>query len=140
MEKDILSLVPEKEIENRVMLLQAELDACNLSGCLILNNINIFYYSGTMQNGMIFVPVSGDPVFFIRRSFERAKKESPLTKLAPFQRFKEIPKPLTPLVTTFRGSASTRSARRYICSRSSTRHCRLQYFQTSALSWQRYGP
>jgi len=94
MEKDILSLVPHKEIENRVMLLQAELDACNLSGCLILNNINIFYYSGTMQNGMLFVPGSGDPVFFIRRSLESAQKESPLTKLAPFQRFNEIPQTL----------------------------------------------
>lgn len=83
--------VSEKEIKKRISSLQAKLRTCDLPGCLILDNINTFYYTGTMQNGALFVPESGDPIFFIRRSLERGKQESPLKKLLKFKRFKEIP-------------------------------------------------
>lgn len=84
-------LVPEKEIKNRISSLQAKLGQCNLPGCLIIDNINTFYYTGTMQNGVLFVPESGDPIFFIRRSLERGKQESLLKKLLKFKKFIEIP-------------------------------------------------
>lgn len=84
-------LIPEKEINKRISALRAKLGTCNLTGCLILDSINIFYYSGTMQNGALFVPTSGEPVFFIRRSLERGRKESLLKKLLKFKRFKDIP-------------------------------------------------
>ncbi|MBW2645962.1 MAG: aminopeptidase P family protein [Deltaproteobacteria bacterium] len=83
--------VPEEEINTRISSLQAKLRTCGLPGCLILDNINTFYYSGTIQNGALFVPESGDPIFFIRRSLERGKQESPLKRLLRFQKFKEIP-------------------------------------------------
>ncbi len=92
-----ITLVPEREIKNRISSLQAKLRACHLSGCLILDKINIFYYSGTMQNGAMFVPESGDPIFFIRRSLERGKQESALKNLLQFKRFKEIP----PILNTY---------------------------------------
>ena len=91
MKKDTIHIIPEKEIEKRISFLQAKLSACNLPGCLIQDKINIFYYSGTMQNGALFIPDSGDPVFFIRRSLELGKQESPLKNLIQFKRFKDIP-------------------------------------------------
>lgn len=90
-ENDLAVIIPEKEIEKRVSSLQAKLGESNLPGCLILDKINIFYYSGTMQNGALFIPDSGDPVFFIRRSLEMGKQESPLKNLIQFKRFKDIP-------------------------------------------------
>jgi len=71
-------LVPPKEIFSRISRLQQKLADAALDGAVILDGINIFYYTGTIQNGVLFVPADGDPVFFIRRSLERAKKETPL--------------------------------------------------------------
>jgi Xaa-Pro aminopeptidase len=91
MEHSNSQLVPAKEVQRRILSLQAKLGNCNLSGSLILDAIHIFYYSGTMQNGTLFIPAAGDPIFFIRRSLEKAKIESSIKNLIKFKRFKEIP-------------------------------------------------
>ena len=84
-------LVPPKEILSRISRLQHELAEIALNGAIILDGINMFYYTGTIQHGALFVPADGDPVFFIRRSFERAKKETPLEALVQFRNFGELP-------------------------------------------------
>ncbi|MFH1674237.1 MAG: Xaa-Pro peptidase family protein [Pseudomonadota bacterium] len=91
MEKSHSYFASKEEINTRILSLQTKLEHCDLPGCLILDNINTFYYTGTMQNGALFVPEAGDPIFFIRRSLERGKHESPLKRLLRFQKFKEIP-------------------------------------------------
>jgi Xaa-Pro aminopeptidase len=84
-------LVPPKEILSRISRLQREVAEIALNGAIILDGINMFYYTGTIQHGLLFVPADGAPVFFIRRSFERAKKETPLEALVQFRNFGEIP-------------------------------------------------
>ncbi|NVM56881.1 MAG: aminopeptidase P family protein, partial [Desulfobacterales bacterium] len=84
-------LVPPKEVFRRISRLQHELVEPALNGAVILDGINIFYYSGTIQNGVLFIPADGDPVFFIRRSFDRAKRETPLKALVQLKSFGEIP-------------------------------------------------
>ena len=90
MEKSALSTVPEEEIHHRISSLQKRLQEAGLYGCLILEKVNLFYYTGTMQNGTLYVPSSGEPIFFIRRSLERGKQESPLRILRNYKRFKDI--------------------------------------------------
>ncbi|MBW2566835.1 MAG: aminopeptidase P family protein, partial [Deltaproteobacteria bacterium] len=77
-------LVPSDEIFSRISRLQRELVDAGLDGAIIPDGINMFYYTGTLQNGVLFVPADGDPLFFIRRSFERAKKETPLKAVLRF--------------------------------------------------------
>ncbi len=84
-------LVPPKEILSRISRLQQELADTSLDGAIILDGINMFYYTGTIQNGVLFVPAGGEPLFFIRRSFERAKRETPLEALVQFGSFGELP-------------------------------------------------
>jgi len=84
-------LVPPKEIFSRISRLQQKLADAAIDGAVILDAINIFYYTGTIQNGVLFVPAHGDPVFFIRRSLERAKKETPLKALVQLGSFRELP-------------------------------------------------
>lgn len=84
-------LVPPKEIFSRISRLQQELADTSLDGAIILDGINMFYYTGTIQNGVLFVPAGGEPLFFIRRSFERAKRETPLEALVQFGSFGELP-------------------------------------------------
>ena len=84
-------LVPPKEIFSRISRLQQKLADAAIDGAVILDAINIFYYIGTIQNGVLFVPAHGDPVFFIRRSLERAKKDTTLKALVQLGSFRELP-------------------------------------------------
>jgi Xaa-Pro dipeptidase len=44
--------------------------------CVIFSRINQYYFTGTMQDGMLFIPRGGEPELFVRRSYERALDES----------------------------------------------------------------
>jgi len=72
-------LVPGEEVFSRILRLQQELTTASLDGAIILDGINMFYYTGTIQNGVLFVPAQRDPVFLIRRSVERAEKETKIS-------------------------------------------------------------
>ncbi|RLB88668.1 MAG: aminopeptidase P family protein [Deltaproteobacteria bacterium] len=84
-------LVPPEEIYGRISRLQQKLTEAELSGALILDGINMFYYTGTIQMGILFVPAHLEPVLFIRRSFDRAKRETPLKALARMKSFGDLP-------------------------------------------------
>jgi len=75
------ALVPAPEISRRISALQDRLIETGLGGCLLLQNTDIFYFSGTMQSGALFIPVRGEPVFWIRRGLDRARAESPLNDI-----------------------------------------------------------
>ena len=55
-------LVPPNEIFHRISRLQQALAASSLRGTMILDGVNMFYYTGTLQNGILFVfPDSESP-------------------------------------------------------------------------------
>jgi Xaa-Pro aminopeptidase len=84
------TLVPPQEITARITRFQQRLSVASLSGAVIIDKINLFYFTGTIQKAVLFVPATGEPVFFIRRSIERAKKETPLQSLVPLIRFNSL--------------------------------------------------
>ena len=45
---------------------------------LILQNADLFYFSGTVQKGYLLVPVEGEAALFIQKDYERALRETPL--------------------------------------------------------------
>ena len=90
------SIVPEVEVKNRIAKLQENLTEKQIESALITQHVDLFYYSGTMQNSMLIVPAVGEPVLFVKKSIERAKKESPLTIL-PMPSLKLLPQQLNDL-------------------------------------------
>jgi Xaa-Pro aminopeptidase len=58
---------------------------------IVLQNVGIYYLTGTTQAGVLWFPREGEPVLAVRKSYERAKTESPLTNLVPFRSYSEIP-------------------------------------------------
>ncbi|MFC4601926.1 M24 family metallopeptidase [Cohnella hongkongensis] len=70
------ALPPENEWSVRVGRLQTKLAAAGMAGCLITQNVGIYYFTGSMQAGYVFVPDAGEPTYYVRRSFVRALKES----------------------------------------------------------------
>lgn len=74
-------LTPKEELEKRIERLKEEMEREGLSASIILQNVDIFYFSGTLQRSYLFVPLEGDPVLFVEKNKERAKIESPLHQI-----------------------------------------------------------
>ncbi len=69
-----------QELENRIASL---FNALIRSGkpfdtAIIISKINQFYFTGTMQDGILILRKDGTVAYFIRKSYERAKLESQL--------------------------------------------------------------
>ncbi|MEE9151495.1 MAG: Xaa-Pro peptidase family protein [Thermoplasmata archaeon] len=82
---------PKSELEKRVSRLQNEMVNENLDAVLILQQADKFYFSGTVQNGVIFIPLDGKPVFMVKKSLERAVEESELDDIVPFMSYSQMP-------------------------------------------------
>ncbi len=56
--------------------LQQGMKVSQIQGFLINQQVDIFYYTGSMQTGYVFIPDDGEALYFVRRSVERAREES----------------------------------------------------------------
>ncbi|MBM4341217.1 MAG: aminopeptidase P family protein [Deltaproteobacteria bacterium] len=73
-----METVPIQEIEYRIRSFQGCLQEMELDGALILQNADLFYFSGTIQSSILFVPCKGEAILMVQKAFERARYESPL--------------------------------------------------------------
>lgn len=89
--------IPVAELETRLKGLQQILSDQDLCGALIVQKADLFYYSGTTQQGWLYVPVMGDPVFMVFKDLERARVESGLEQILSLISPKKIPDILTGL-------------------------------------------
>ena len=83
-------LTPQEEIEKRIQKLQSHLKKEKVDSCLILQNVDLFYFSGTIQRSYLFIPDQGDSLLMVQKDFDRARKESPLKNILPIERPKVI--------------------------------------------------
>lgn len=86
-----MEFVPLEELTHRIEALQERLIAHDLDGMLLMQNVDLFYFTGTVQNGILFVPSAGAPLFMVRKSFTRARIESPLDAIVPLESFRQTP-------------------------------------------------
>jgi len=82
---------PPQEIENRVAQLQGLLSEQEIDGALILQKSDFFYFTGTLQQGWLYIPAQGKPLLMIFKDFDRAKAESPISSVISMITPKEIP-------------------------------------------------
>ena len=83
--------VPLGELEGRLGRFRARMDRdCpGWEMAAIFGRINLYYLTGTIQDGVLLVPADRDPVFWVRRSHERALEESPLPWIRPMSGFRD---------------------------------------------------
>src|SRR5229473_1768185 len=65
-----------------------------LMGCdalVILQNVDLFYLTGTMQTGVLWFPREGEPLLAVRKSYERAKIESAVKNIVPLKTYSDLP-------------------------------------------------
>ncbi len=78
------------EHQSRITRYQQALAERGLQGALLLNAVDLFYLSGTRQNGALYVPAAGAPVLLVRKSLSRAKAESAVADIRPFPSSKDL--------------------------------------------------
>jgi Xaa-Pro aminopeptidase len=57
---------------------------------VILENANQYYFTGTMQNGMLLIRRDGQYCYGVRRSYEGARAESPLAEIVPITSYRDL--------------------------------------------------
>lgn len=56
---------------------------------VVLSKVNLYYLTGTMQDGMLLVPRGGEPRLWVRRSYERALDESLFPDVRPMRSYRD---------------------------------------------------
>ncbi|WP_300456035.1 Xaa-Pro peptidase family protein [Desulfobacula sp.] len=83
--------VPLSEISRRISAIQQVMQAKGMDALVIVQRVDLFYFSGTSQNGYLYIPVQGNPTLFIRKYMPRAEAESPIEKKIKIGSVKELP-------------------------------------------------
>jgi hypothetical protein len=60
-----------------------------ISFAVIVQNVDLFYFTGSLQNGILVVPVDGAPIFFVMKNLNRAVFETSL-EITPIKKDKDI--------------------------------------------------
>lgn len=69
-------LHPKHEINARIKSFQSQMG--DMAGAILFQSVDMLYYSGTAQEGLVYIPRDGQPAVMIRKSLGRAAEESPL--------------------------------------------------------------
>jgi Xaa-Pro dipeptidase len=69
---------PKEELLARIAALKSAMVPVGIDFALIMQNADLFYFTGSIQKGILVVPLDEDPLFLVQRSLDRAREESPL--------------------------------------------------------------
>ncbi|NVN91951.1 MAG: aminopeptidase P family protein [Desulfuromonadales bacterium] len=86
-----MRLTPVAELSQRYTKLQQYMAEENLDAIFIVQNADLFYFTGTIQSGNLYIPAKGFPLYMVRKDFERARRESALQEIIAFGSMKDIP-------------------------------------------------
>lgn len=78
-----------QECLRRVLDLQAAIRRRGWQAMLICQNVDLYYFTGTMQAGFLFVPADGETRLIVRRSVSRAEAECAVA-VEPFAGYKRL--------------------------------------------------
>lgn len=90
-----MRITPASELQARIAALQTEMGAAAVDGILMLQNADLFYFTGSIQQGVLYVPAQGEPLYLVRKDHGRARMESGLQQVLPLGSPKEIPERLS---------------------------------------------
>jgi Xaa-Pro aminopeptidase len=83
------SFTPKEELENRINQLRQNMEKQGIAFSVILQNVDLFYFAGTVQKGVLVVSVDHGPLLFIERNVDRAAIETGL-EIIPTKRDKDV--------------------------------------------------
>lgn len=87
-----MSKIPAGELSARLKNFLLRMDAMcpEWETVMIVSKLNIYYFTGTQQSGVLVIRRGKDAVFFVRRSFYRAQHESSFENIVKINSFRDI--------------------------------------------------
>lgn len=85
--------VSKEEIAGRIEGLKTMMAAQGIDFAVIMQNVDMFYFTGTIQKGLLVIAVDREPLLFIEKSLTRARLDTPLD-IIPIDRDRDIRKTL----------------------------------------------
>lgn len=85
-----MQLTPEYELSSRLRRFQTEMQAQQLDAVVVAQSADLFYFTGTIQSGFLYVPSEGPAIYLVRRDLARAKRESRLERIVPFGSLRDV--------------------------------------------------
>ncbi len=82
--------VPKTELDARLEGFMSLMRGRDWRCAFIFSKINQYYFTGTMQDGVLAITNGGAAVYFVRRSLERALRESLFADIRPMTNFKDV--------------------------------------------------
>jgi Xaa-Pro dipeptidase len=83
--------VPLTELNSRITRFRKQMDESypGWEIAAVFSKINIYYFTGTMQEGALFIPRYDEAVLWVRRSYERAVDESLFPLIKPMESYRD---------------------------------------------------
>lgn len=78
-----MRITPATELTNRFLALQKLLQQQQIDAAFLVQNSDLFYFTGSIQQGVYYLPAEGEPVYLVRKDFGRARMESGLKNVLP---------------------------------------------------------
>lgn len=88
-------LTPWEEIHSRIARFQEVLRNDDIGGALISQNVDLFYFAGTIQRSFLFVPAEGEPVLGVQGNLDRALEEATLSQVIPVRNSRQLAQALS---------------------------------------------
>ena len=87
----IIKRTPKNELQNRMEKFKIIMEETypEWEIAVIFSKINQYYFTGTMQDGMLIVPCEDEPTFWVRRSYERALNESLFDNIKSMESYRD---------------------------------------------------
>lgn len=57
---------------------------------VVINKVNLYYFTGTMQDGLLMIPRGDEAIFWVRRSYERALAESLFPNIKAMSTYRDV--------------------------------------------------
>jgi Xaa-Pro dipeptidase len=94
--------VPLTELDNRLKRFRTRMDTTQPGWELaaVVSKIPLYYFTGTMQDGLLLIPQDGDAVFWVRQSYERAVDESLYPHIRKMKSYRDIAAEMRKFPTT----------------------------------------
>jgi len=87
---DLMEYVPESELYKRIRSFQEILQSHEIDYAIIIQNVNVYYFTGSIQKSYLIIPARNEPLFLVQKDPDRAKTESCLPVI-DLQSMKQLP-------------------------------------------------
>lgn len=86
-----MRITPLTELIDRSDKLQEKLREQDIDAAILVQNSDLFYFTGSIQRGLYYLPAEGEPIYFVFRDQGRARMESGLRHVVPLDRLGNLP-------------------------------------------------